>query len=491
MAGVSSLLGVLLQPLLYSGTAFAQQISLSGAAPSDCPNVPSSNGAPVVATGFSAQLVATGLSGPRGLVLDSKGALLVVEQGKGIKRLTLSDNGGSCLTVAQTTTLVQNTDLTHSIEVSQDGKTLFASTSDEVFSWAYDVDTASVSNQRTIIKNMTNSDHISRTLLLSRKQPDLLLVSRGSGENIDKLAAHEPNGISQIRAFNLSALPPGAVYDYPSQGRSLGWGLRNSVGVAEHPVTGGVYSVENSADQLSRSQTDIHQDNPGEELNFHGYLNGTTEDGQGTNYGYPTCFALWKTDGFPDLASGMRVGSQFALDPKDDGACASDYTSPRLTFQAHTAPLDIKFNANGTLAYVTFHGSWNRDEPVGYKLSVVSFGDGSRGEPAEPADSTAAAVDVLTNADLAACPGACFRPVGLAVDDDTGRVFMTSDSTGEIYVVQRLPGAGGLAAGPSSGVSARLGLLWFDGGLLPLVGWTLVVSAVLGGGVMFAVPVSG
>ena len=57
------------------------------------------------------------------------------------------------------------------------------------------------------------------------------------------------------------------------------------------------------------------------------------------------------------------------------------------------APLNIKFTSNGTLGYVTFHGSWNRDKPAGYKLSVVSFADGKT-----------AAVDVLSNADLSACP---------------------------------------------------------------------------------------
>ncbi|KAK3364953.1 hypothetical protein B0T24DRAFT_723945 [Lasiosphaeria ovina] len=67
---------------------------------------------------------------------------------------------------------------------------------------------ASVSNQRTIIKNMTNLDYISRTLLLSRKQPDLLLVSRGSGENINELAAHEPNGIS---SYQLDRKSPSLV----------------------------------------------------------------------------------------------------------------------------------------------------------------------------------------------------------------------------------------------------------------------------------------
>jgi len=309
---------------------------------------------------------------------------------------------------------------------------------------------------------MSNTDHTTRTLLLSRKSPGLLLVSRGSSENIDDAAASITSGHSQIRVFNISS-PPATPLDYAIDGRLLGWGLRNSVGVAEHPDTGGIYSVENSADQLERQGTDIHQDNPGEEMNFHGYLNSssstTTQPEQGGNYGYPHCFALWDTTNLPNKGD-MKVGSQFALDPSptlNDTTCEEDYVAPRLTFQAHMAPLDIKFTSDGSLAYVSFHGSWNRDEPVGYKLSVVSF---ANGEPVAPADSTEAAVDILSNADNSRCPGNCFRPAGLAIDGQ-GRVYMSSDATGEIYVLQRveMSATGGGGGGGGSSTSSGGGTL--------------------------------
>ncbi|KAL9627673.1 MAG: hypothetical protein Q9164_007530 [Protoblastenia rupestris] len=135
-------------------------------------------------------------------------------------------------------------------------------------------------------------------------------------------------------------------YDYTNDGMRLGWGLRNSVGLAEHPDTGGIYSVENSADEIMREGEDVHQDNPGEELNFHGYLNGTEYSPQGSNYGYPYCFAAWKPEDLPQNDD-LGVGSNFATGDQNsainDTFCA-EYTTPRLTFQAHTAPLDIKWN---------------------------------------------------------------------------------------------------------------------------------------------------
>lgn len=93
------------------------------------------------------------------------------------------------------------------------------------------------------------------------------------------------------------------------------------------------------------------------------------------------------------------------------------------------------FDSNGTTAYITFHGSWDRTDPAGYVLSSVQF-DRNTGAPAAPADSSGATADVLSNADLSKCPDSCFRPVGLAWDSQ-GRLFMSSDSTGEIYVLQR------------------------------------------------------
>lgn len=287
---------------------------------------------------------------------------------------------------------------------------------------------------------------------MSRKLNNTLIVSRGSSENMDLDAKQLNSGVSQIRAFNIANLPSGRPYNFPSEGRLLGWGLRNSVGVAEHPTTGGIFSVENSSDQIERNGTDIHEDNPGEEMNYHGFLNGSTEN-QGGNYGYPDCFALWGTD-IPDVGN-MTVGSQFTLDPNstlNDTTCAQAFVPPRLTFQAHMAPLDLLFSEpDGSTAYITFHGSWDRNGPVGYKLSQLAFADG---QPVAARDSTNATADILSNADLSKCPDGCFRPVGLAWDSK-GRLFVSSDSTGEIYALQQAE-VSATGTAPSSSSSGTL-----------------------------------
>lgn len=143
---------------------------------------------------------------------------------------------------------------------------LFASTSEAAYSWDYDAAQSSVSeSNRTLVTNMNNSDHTTRTLLLSQKADGLLVVSRGSASNLDAEAEVLSSGRGHVRAFNVQNVSD-TGYDFNTDGLRLGWGLRNSVGLAEHPDTGGIYSVENSGDEIMREGKDVHQDNPGEEM---------------------------------------------------------------------------------------------------------------------------------------------------------------------------------------------------------------------------------
>lgn len=288
---------------------------------------------------------------------------------------------------------------------------------------------------------MTTSDHTTRTLLLSRKANGTLVVTRGSTSNIDTQAEMLDTGHSQVKAFNLPNRT--GTYDFNRDGKLLGWGLRNDVGIDEEPISGGLYSVENSADELTRDGKDIHQNNPGEEMNFLGYLsprrgpfqNETSK--QGGNFGYPECFSAWDTHIIPNFKG--DVGTQFSLGQNatnNDTACASDYVAPRLTFQAHMAPLDIKFNTAGTAAWISWHGSWDRSSPSGYKVGAVQFSNGS---PVDGPTSKTALTDIVSNQDNSKCPDECFRPVGLAWDN-MGRLFFSSDKTGEIYVIARSGG---------------------------------------------------
>ncbi|KAF2120882.1 soluble quino protein glucose/sorbosone dehydrogenase [Lophiotrema nucula] len=443
MTGLKSLLA------LYFIAGVQAQSSTASAASCSSTIAPA-HGQPSVAAGWQVNVVASGLRDPRGILFDGEGHLLVVQQGYGISSLELTDDAGACVrATGDPTDIIVDESLNHGIELSADGRTLYASSPDAVHAWDYDASqTRNTSGPREVIGQMGASDgHVTRTLLLSKKVDGMLLVSRGSMSNLDPSAQDISTGVSTIKAFNISNNTDSS-YNYAEDGLLLGWGLRNSVGVAEDPATGGIYSVENSVDNFEREGQNIHQNNPGEEMNFHGYLNGTQTEEQGKNYGYPSCFAAWNVSTIPQN-EGIQVGTQFAIGDQNatinDTYCQNDHVPPRLTFAAHMAPLDIKFNDNATAAWVSFHGSWR---PIGYKLSVIGFENGS---PTESANSSTAAIDIVSNPDLSQCPDNCFRPVGLAWDSQ-GRLFMSSDSTGEIYVVVRTDGGSANEASPSSGL---------------------------------------
>ncbi len=117
----------------------------------------------------------------------------------------------------------------------------------------------------------------------------------------------------------------------------------------------------------------------------------------------------------------------------------------------------------------------NRDVPSGYKLAMVPF---ENGEPVAASDNTTAAVDIFANVDNDACPDNCFRPAGLAFDTQ-GRLFMTSDSTGEIYVIARESSSSPPGSTPDqssqTGVAQRVGAI--DSSMLGLV--VLVVCGLI------------
>lgn len=58
----------------------------------------------------------------------------------------------------------------------------------------------------------------------------------------------------------------------------------------------------------------------------------------------------------------------------------------------------------------------------------------------EPSTSKDAAIDIVQDADVSSCYNSeCFRPVGLAWDSK-GRLYFSSDETGEIWAILREDG---------------------------------------------------
>ncbi|KAG9097319.1 hypothetical protein FRC07_010805 [Ceratobasidium sp. 392] len=484
---------------------------LVGAAPTtpgECKSLASLTFAhqPNAATGHSTRVIYNGLTRPRGIRFDAFENLLVVDRGVGVVALSYR-NDGTCIGWERRV-VVNNTDLNHGIEVGPGNgggnQYLYASSSDNVFRWEYNPGNVTVvGNPTTIAYNMSNADHTTRTLLLQPQTGNVsqyIIVSRGSESNQDEEAANLASGRSQIRRFALnSSLPTGTGWHW-NQGELLGWGLRNAVGIALSPNGTDLWEVENSADDVRWQNVDVHQDNPAEELNLIPLNNtASTPDAQ-KYYGYPTCYTAWDSSS-PSLASqspqfSFQTGSQFSIrNPgpgvQDDNWCGTDANNikPRLSMQAHSAPLDIVFyrapsntsegydtarryavntSWDGD-AFVSFHGSWNRDPPTGYRIVRIPFSNSS---PTAAPDSRTGYEDLVAVPDVTKCPGGCIRPVGLAFDR-LGRLFVSSDTTGEVFMIENTTAPDAIQTMPSNAAPE------FSVGMVVIAGIVTMVMAAL------------
>jgi glucose/arabinose dehydrogenase len=150
-------------------------------------------------------------------------------------------------------------------------------------------------------------------------------------------------------------------------------------------------------------------------------------------FGYPNCFTVWDTEPF---SPSLTTGQQWTPSPNatfNDTTCNSNDAKARLAFQAHSAPLDIKFfyrssvscsnssspNSWGSFpcswngsALVSFHGSWDRTPPTGYKVVYIPWNI-ENNEPVAASDSKTGYQNLLYTEQVEGgdnnCPNGCMR----------------------------------------------------------------------------------
>ncbi len=136
-------------------------------------------------------------------------------------------------------------------------------------------------------------------------------------------------------------------------------GVRNSVGFDWHPETGDLWFTENGRDWLG-------DDEPPCELNH--------APEKGMHFGYPYCH-------------GGTI-----KDPKfGDKRPCSDFRQPAQNLGPHVAPLGMRFYT-GTMFPESYqhqiilaeHGSWNRNDKIGYRLMLVELDENQKATSYEP-----------------------------------------------------------------------------------------------------------
>lgn len=164
-----------------------------------------------------------------------------------------------------------------------------------------------------------------------------LYIALGAPCNVCK--ADEP--YSTIARMN----PDGSAFEIYARG------VRNSVGLAFHPGNGQLWFTDNGRDVMGDNV-------PSDELNH------VTQAGQ--HFGFPACFQ----GDVPDPEFGK-------------GANCSEYRAPAVKLGPHVAALGLRFYT-GTMfpeeyrgeLFIAQHGSWNRRNPLGYRIGLVHIHEG-------------------------------------------------------------------------------------------------------------------
>ena len=184
-------------------------------------------------------------------------------------------------------------------------------------------------------------------------------------------------------------------------------GIRNSVGLAWHPETGELWFTDNGRDMLG-------DDIPACELNH--------APRAGLNFGFPYCHAGDVRD--PEFGAEAPCG---------------DFEPPAQKLGPHVAPLGLRFYAGTQFPeeyagqiFIAEHGSWNRSEKIGYRITLVRL-DGNRAVSYETF-----ARGWLKDGEVSG------RPVDLQVMPD-GSLLVSDDLAGKLYRI-RYTGATATAA---------------------------------------------
>ncbi|MES2953458.1 MAG: PQQ-dependent sugar dehydrogenase [Patescibacteria group bacterium] len=337
-----------------------------------------------VPEGFKISLYAENLPGARDVVHDPGGGLAVSLPGEG-KIVTVVDTDADGK-ADKTFLVLEDLNGPHGIVFVCEGEencTLYVAEEDAVRGYEYDAQEHVASRPEKLATLPSGGGHSTRSLHLS---PDnkTLLISVGSSCNV------------------CEETDRAVVYSLDLATKKLdlyATGLRNSVFMALHPVTGDLWATEMGRDLLG-------DDIPPDEVNI------LKEGGW---YGWPWFYGNNIFD--EKFRSGVMP------------SFAKEAIPSQIDLQAHSAPLGLAFipEEGWPEEYwhdllVAYHGSWNRSVPTGYK--VVRFDLDPKGKLlGGPTDfiSGFMADGVVRG-----------RPVDLLIEPG-GTLYVTDDRTGVVY----------------------------------------------------------
>ena len=372
---------------------------------------------PTVPQGYSITAIATDLKIPRQTLVLPNGDILVAEgRGGNAAKLKPKDVIASYIKAQGNTQVKGGNRLTLLRDADGDGvyevKSVFAENLNAPYGLAYADGKIYVANQDALVRfdyedgqtqangpalKLTDlpsaiNHHWTKALTIS---PDgrSLYVGIGSNSNITERGLEVEADRAQVWQIDAQT---GAHKPYAT-------GLRNPTALTIEPDTGKLWVVVNERDELG---PDLVPD----------YL---TSVQQGGFYGWP--YSYW----------GQHVDPR--VQPQNPQKVAAAI-KPDYSLGSHVAALGVDFsipkmgNQFVEGAFVGEHGSWNRDNPVGYKVIFVPFKNGSpAGDPVDFATGFRDA-DGKTRG----------RPVGVTVDPK-GALIIADDLANTVWRVTPNP----------------------------------------------------
>lgn len=339
-----------------------------------------------VPDGFKVSVAAQGLGKPRMMAFSDQGHLYITRRDQGdVLQLIDKDGDGA---FEELHTVVSEFPGVHGIAIH--GGYLYLCSNRDLKRTKMQGSTISTELESLLTDLPDGGQHGNRTLAFG---PDnMLYMTIGSDCN-------DCNETNPEHATILVANADG------QSRRIFARGLRNTIGIDWHPQTKELWGADNGTDWRG-------DEIPPEELN---------KIVDGAHYGWPLIYG----NKIPDLTREEPVGST-------KEAFAQTTKASVMDFPAHSAPINLIFMAKAKDfpkdyqddAIISFHGSWNRQNPEGFKVVRILF---ENGKPVGKEDFFSGFLSLDGKSRFG-------RPAGLAISPK-GDVYISDDANGVIYSV--------------------------------------------------------
>lgn len=340
------------------------------------------------APGWQVSIAASGLGKPRMLYTSSTGDVYVTRRDGGDVLLLQDKNGDGMFEELQT--VVSEFKGVHGITM-KDGW-MYLCNSNELRRYPVKPDgTLNVMAAEILIKDLPDGgQHPNRTMDFG---PDgLLYISVGSLCNDCKESDKETAVMLQV--------------DPKTWKRTIfASGLRNTIGFDWHPQTKELWGIDNGGDAKGSSW-------PPEEVNH------ITKGG---NYGFPYAYGKQEVDKSREDPSG-NTKEEVVKNTQPSTLELTAHMAPiAFTFFRGAANVPADWSGDGLVAW---HGSWNAEKPVGFKVQRIHFENGV----------AVSAEDFLTG--FLQGDSRFGRPAGITVTKK-GIVYVSDDASGIIYAIKK------------------------------------------------------